>query len=162
MLEGVVRPIFDVSCHYAEEGIACVIIAGKMYGSGSSRDWAAKGPLLLGVRAVIAESFERIHRSNLVQMGIVPLEFLRGESAASLGIRGNETFSLEAIDLTEGLPKRQVCQVRATRPDGSACAFECRVRIDTPMEGRFVASGGILPYVLGQMASPCASSTQHS
>ena len=161
-LEGAVRPIFDVSCHYAEEGIACVIIAGKMYGSGSSRDWAAKGPLLLGVRAVIAESFERIHRSNLVQMGIVPLEFLRGESAASLGIRGNETFSLEAIDLTEGLPKRQVCQVRATRPDGSACAFECRVRIDTPMEGRFVASGGILPYVLGQMASSCASSTQHS
>ena len=161
-LEGTVRPIFDVSRHYANEGLACVIIAGKMYGSGSSRDWAAKGPLLLGVRAVIAESFERIHRSNLVQMGIVPLEFLRGESAASLGIRGNETFSLEAIDLTEGLPKRQVCQVRATRPDGSACAFECRVRIDTPMEGRFVASGGILPYVLGQMASSCASSTQHS
>ncbi|WP_082629941.1 aconitate hydratase AcnA [Olsenella massiliensis] len=150
-LDGRVKPIFDAAEHYRSRGVASVVVAGRMYGSGSSRDWAAKGPLLLGVRAVIAESFERIHRSNLVQMGIVPLEFTDGQSASSLGLRGDELIDVGPIDLSRptGAPAR--CRVVARAGDGRATAFECRVRIDTPMEGRFVARGGILPYVLDQM-----------
>ena len=152
LLDGQVKPIFDAAQDYEQAGLPSIVVAGKMYGSGSSRDWAAKGPLLLGVRAVIAESFERIHRSNLVQMGIIPLEFVDGQSASSLGIRGDETFDIAPIDLADGLPKAPQVHVVATRPDGSALEFDCRVRIDTPMEGRFVSDGGILPYVLDQMA----------
>ena len=148
---GEVMAIFDA----AESARACatslVVVAGKMYGSGSSRDWAGKGPLLLGVRAVIAESFERIHRSNLVQMGVLPLEFLPGEGAAALGLAGDESFDIAPVDLSRGLPASPLTTVRATRPDGSALSFDVRVRIDTPMEAEFMRAGGILPYVLAQL-----------
>ena len=119
-----------------------------MYGSGSSRDWAGKGPLLLGVRAVIAESFERIHRSNLIQMGVLPLQFLDGEGAEALGINGDESFDIAAVDLTGEMPSPRQARVTARRPDGTDFSFECIVRIDTPMEARFLSRGGILPYVL--------------
>ena len=152
MLSGEVVPIYDAAVSYADANIALVIVAGKLYGSGSSRDWAAKGPVLLGVRAVIAESFERIHRSNLVQMGVVPLQLEAGVSAEGLGLDGTETYDLDPIDVSEGLPKSRTVKVRATRADGSTTEFACIVRIDTPMEGAFLASGGILPYVLDQLA----------
>ena len=110
-----------------------------------SRDWAGKGPLLLGVRAVIAESFERIHRSNLVQMGVLPLQFLEGENAETLGLAGDEVFDVDPVDLSAGLPEpARVC----VRPDGTVTRFSCVVRVDTPTEGAFLARGGILPYVL--------------
>ena len=148
LLTGEVESIFDAAEAYRAAGVPLVVVAGKLYGSGSSRDWAGKGPLLLGVRAVMAESFERIHRSNLVQMGVLPLQFKEGESATSLGIRGDETFAVAPIDLTGGLPASRTTTVTATRPDGTSFSFECIVRVDTPMEGAFIASGGILPYVL--------------
>lgn len=158
MLTGQVEPImnavFDAPDGYVsqEPPVPEIVIAGKMYGSGSSRDWAAKGPALLHVRAVIAESFERIHRSNLVQMGIVPLQFKEGEGSETLGLDGTETYDLEPIDVSGGLPASSTCTVRATRADGSVVEFTCDVRVDTPMEGEFVASGGILPYVLDHLA----------
>ena len=130
------------------QDVPLVVVAGKLYGSGSSRDWAGKGPLLLGVRAVIAESFERIHRSNLVQMGVLPLQFAEGESAETLGLTGEETFDVEPIDLSGGLPTPRRARVTATRADGTEVRFTCVVRVDTPMEGSFLAQGGILPYVL--------------
>jgi len=129
-----------------------IVVAGKMYGSGSSRDWAAKGPRLLAIQAVIAESFERIHRSNLVQMGIVPLEFADGQNASTLGLDGTETYDFDAIDVSGGLPASRTCGVRATRADGSVVEFTCIVRVDTPTEGAFLASGGILPYMLDHLA----------
>lgn len=150
--EGPITSIFDAAQAYADAGTQLVIVAGKLYGSGSSRDWAAKGPLLLGVRAVVAESFERIHRSNLVQMGVVPLEFVEGQTAASLGLDGTETFSIDPIDISGGLPASRTTQVHATKPDGTTVSFTCTVRIDTPMEGAFLSRGGILPYVLDQLA----------
>ena len=119
-----------------------------MYGSGSSRDWAAKGPLLQGVRAVIAESFERIHRSNLVQMGVLPLQFREGESAGSLGLDGTEIYAVSPVDLRQGLPASPTTTVIAKHPSGKETVFEVIVRVDTPMEGAFLAKGGILPYVL--------------
>ena len=129
-----------------------VVIAGKMYGSGSSRDWAAKGPMLLGVRAVIAESFERIHRSNLIGMGILPLQFAEGESAETLGLDGSERITVGGIDFSEGLPNPRVVRVTASKPDGmEAVSFDATVRIDTPTEGRYYANGGILQYVLRQL-----------
>ena len=152
LLTGEIEPIFDASEDYRRAGVPLVVVAGKLYGSGSSRDWAGKGPLLLGVRAVIAESFERIHRSNLVQMGVLPLQFREGESAESLGIRGDETFSVEAVDLSAGLPAPREVTVRATSPDGSVVEFSCVVRVDTPMEGAFLSRGGILPFVLDSIA----------
>ena len=152
LLSGDVEPIFDAAEAYRAAGVPLVVVAGKLYGSGSSRDWAGKGPLLLGVRAVIAESFERIHRSNLVQMGVLPLQLPEGESAASLGIRGDETFDVEPVDLAAGLPASRTTRVTATRPDGKTVSFECVVRVDTPMEGAFLARGGILPYVLDSLA----------
>ena len=103
------------------------------------------------MRAVIAESFERIHRSNLVQMGVLPLEFLPGEGAAALGLAGDESFDIAPVDLSLGLPASPLTTVRATRPDGSALSFDVRVRIDTPMEAEFMRAGGILPYVLAQL-----------
>ncbi len=152
LLTGEIEPIFDASEDYRRAGVPLVVVAGKLYGSGSSRDWAGKGPLLLGVRAVIAESFERIHRSNLVQMGVLPLQFREGESAETLGIRGDETFSVETVDLSAGLPAPREVTVRATSPDGSVVEFSCVVRVDTPMEGAFLSRGGILPFVLDSIA----------
>jgi len=143
--------IFEASEKYISEGVPLVIIAGKEYGSGSSRDWAAKGPLLLGVRAVIAESYERIHRSNLVGMGILPLQFLAGENAQSHCLTGDEVFKIAGIrGLVEKFsPGRQVT-VRATT-NGKTAEFNCLVRIDTPQEARYYANGGILQFVLRQL-----------
>ena len=148
LLTGEVEPIFDAAEAYRAAGVPLVVVAGKLYGSGSSRDWAGKGPLLLGVRAVIAESFERIHRSNLVQMGVLPLQFEEGQTAESLGLTGDEAFDVDPVDLSGGLPSPARVVVRATRPDGTSVSFRCVVRVDTPMEGAFLARGGILPYVL--------------
>ena len=141
--------IFDAAQAYARVGTPLVVIAGKMYGSGSSRDWAAKGPMLLGVRAVIAESFERIHRSNLVGMGILPLEFTDGARAAALGLTGDERITVE---LPQGSLVGAEARIRAAKPDGSEITFAVRVRIDTPTEAAYYAHGGILPYVIRQLA----------
>ncbi|PYX14797.1 MAG: aconitate hydratase AcnA [Acidobacteria bacterium] len=149
--DGAEMSIFEASEKYISEGVPLVIIAGKEYGSGSSRDWAAKGPLLLGVRAVIAESYERIHRSNLVGMGILPLQFLAGENAQSHCLTGDEVFKIAGIrGLVEKFsPGRQVT-VRATT-NGKTAEFNCLVRIDTPQEARYYANGGILQFVLRQL-----------
>jgi aconitate hydratase len=138
--------IFDAALRYRQEGVPLVVLAGKEYGSGSSRDWAAKGPSLLGVRAVIAESYERIHRSNLVGMGIVPLEYLPGDSAESLGLTGREAFAVTG--LSGGIVPRQRCTVAARRDDGSEVAFEATVRVDGPAEVEYLRHGGILQMVL--------------
>ncbi|MDO4403426.1 MAG: aconitate hydratase AcnA [Atopobiaceae bacterium] len=150
--KGSLETIYDAAQAYAANETPLVIVAGKLYGSGSSRDWAAKGPLLLGVRAVVAESFERIHRSNLVQMGVIPLQLEEGVSAVSLGLDGTETYDIDPIDVSGGLPQSRTCNVRAHRADGSTVEFTCAVRIDTPMEGVFLSRGGILPFVLEQLA----------
>lgn len=144
--------IFDVSEHYADHDVPLVVLAGKMYGSGSSRDWAAKGPALLGVRAVIAESFERIHRSNLIGMGILPLQFAEGQSAESLGLDGTEGYTVAPVDFSAGLPDPRVVGVRAERADGTCIEFDAVVRVDTPTEGRYFANGGILQFVLRSLA----------
>jgi aconitate hydratase len=146
--DGAPMSVFDAAAQYAKEGVPTVVLAGKEYGSGSSRDWAAKGPKLLGVRAVLAESYERIHRSNLVGMGILPLEYAPGESAATLGLTGEETFSLAG--LTEAIASRHVV-VRARRPDGTVREIAATVRIDTPQEREYYRHGGILQYVLRQL-----------
>ncbi|MBQ9002849.1 MAG: aconitate hydratase AcnA [Eggerthellaceae bacterium] len=143
--------IFDAAMDYAAAGTPAIVIAGKMYGSGSSRDWAAKGPMLLGVRAAIAESFERIHRSNLIGMGILPLQFAEGENAAVLGLDGSEQYTVDAIDFSQGLPEPAIVGVHAKRADGTVRDFEAVVRIDTPTEGEYYAHGGILQYVLRQL-----------
>ena len=111
-------------------------------------DWAAKGPALLGIRAAFAESFERIHRSNLIGMGILPLQFLDGESAESLGLDGSERFTVAPVDFSQGLPEPRVVDVTAERADGETVAFQATVRVDTPTEGRYYEHGGILPFVL--------------
>jgi aconitate hydratase len=134
-----VMPIYDAAMKYAAEGTPLVVLAGKEYGSGSSRDWAAKGTTLLGVRAVIAESFERIHRSNLVGMGVLPLQFADGESADSLGLTGEEEFTITGVD--EGRAKEVTVRAGDTE-------FTARVRIDTPKEVEYYQHGGILPFVL--------------
>ena len=141
--------IYDAAMRYTEAGVPLLVLAGKEYGSGSSRDWAAKGTLLLGVRAVIAESFERIHRSNLVFMGVLPLQFEEGDSVATLALTGRETFDVTGI--THGLRPRGEATVRAVAPDGTAREFTARVRIDTPEELVYYRHGGILPYVLRQL-----------
>ena len=145
--------IFEASEKYQAEGIPLVILAGKEYGSGSSRDWAAKGPKLLGVHAVIAESYERIHRSNLVGMGILPLQFLAGQTAESLKLTGEETFDITGIrDVVEKFAAGKQIKVRAKgKPRDKAVEFEALVRIDTPQEALYYANGGILPYVLRQL-----------
>ncbi len=147
--------IFDASVKYAERGVPLVILAGKEYGSGSSRDWAAKGPNLLGVRAVIAESFERIHRSNLVGMGILPLQFEDGQSVESLGLSGEEVFDFPGLTglLKEKFGGGRKLNVQVTGPDGTVKHFEARVRIDTPQEIEYYHHGGILQYVLRQLAA---------
>jgi aconitate hydratase len=148
MPSGDAMTIFDAAMRYAKDGVSLVILAGKEYGSGSSRDWAAKGTRLLGVRAVIAETFERIHRSNLVGMGVLPLEFRSGESAASLGLGGEEAFSI--ANLEEAIVTRKAT-VRALAADGKVREFSATVRIDTPQEREYYRHGGILPYVLRQL-----------
>ena len=153
LLTGEQESIFDASQAYQAAGIPLVVLGGKEYGSGSSRDWAAKGTALLGVKAVIAESFERIHRSNLIGMGVVPLQFPAGQSAESLGLDGTETFSITGLTtLNEGVTPRTVA-VRAQRADGSVVSFDATVRIDTPGEADYFRNGGILQYVLRQLAS---------
>jgi aconitate hydratase len=146
--------IYDAAQNYAEHGISLVVLGGKEYGSGSSRDWAAKGTSLLGVRAVITESFERIHRSNLIGMGVIPLQFQPGESAASLKLDGTEVFDITGIEqLNEGKTPKTV-HVKASKEDGSAVEFDAVVRIDTPGEADYYRNGGILQYVLRGMLKP--------
>jgi aconitate hydratase len=135
---------------YKHDGTPLVVLAGKEYGTGSSRDWAAKGTILLGVRAVIAESFERIHRSNLVGMGVLPLQFREGENAASLGLTGDETLSIGGV---ADIQPRQDVDVQVTRADGSTATFNARCRIDTFNELEYFRSGGILHYVLRRLAA---------
>ena len=153
--EGEQMSIFDASQKYAERGVPLIILAGKDYGVGSSRDWAAKGPKLLGVRAVIAESFERIHRSNLVGMGILPLQFKAGESVASLGLTGEEVFDFAGLFelLASRFATGNTLAVKATAADGTVKAFIAKVRIDTPQEIEYFKHGGILQYVLRQLAA---------
>ncbi|MGH2456992.1 MAG: aconitate hydratase, partial [Candidatus Limnocylindria bacterium] len=142
--------VFDAAQRYAAEGIPLVVLAGKEYGSGSSRDWAAKGPYLQGVRAVIAESYERIHRSNLVGMGILPLQYLPGESAARLGLTGRETF--EIVGVAEGLRPRQELSVIARAEDGSERAFRAIARLDGEVDVTYLRNGGVLQSVLRRLA----------
>jgi aconitate hydratase len=153
--EGEQMSIFDASVKYAERKVPLIVLAGKEYGCGSSRDWAAKGPKLLGVRAVIAESFERIHRSNLVGMGILPLEFEPGQSVAALGLTGEETYDLVglAVLLDSGFAHGRILRVKATSSDGTIKEFETKLRIDTPQEVEYYRHGGILQYVLRQLAA---------
>jgi aconitate hydratase len=153
--EGELMSIFDASQNYADRKVPLVILAGKEYGSGSSRDWAAKGPNLLGVRVVIAESFERIHRSNLVGMGILPLEFEAGKNAESLGLTGEETYDILGFKerLDQKFENGRTVAVVATSSEGKKKTFEARIRIDTPQEILYYEHGGILQYVLRQLAA---------
>jgi aconitate hydratase len=149
--DGAEMSIYDASAKYIAEHVPLVILAGKEYGSGSSRDWAAKGPRLLGVHAVVAESYERIHRSNLVGMGILPLQFQAGDTAGSLQLSGEEIFEIAGVrDLFEHFaPGRQI-KVRATK-NGKTTEFTALLRVDTPQEAQYYANGGILQYVLRQL-----------
>ena len=150
--EGTQTSIYDAAMAYAEEETPLVILAGKEYGTGSSRDWAAKGTKLLGVKAVIVESFERIHRSNLVGMGVLPLQFPVGQSADSLGLDGTEVFDLTGLtDLNEGTIPATVA-ITATKADGTVITFDARLRIDTLTEADYFRHGGVLPFVLRQLA----------
>ncbi len=148
--DGEVKSVYEASLSYRDAGTPLVVLAGKDYGMGSSRDWAAKGTFLLGVKAVIADSFERIHRSNLVMMGVLPLTFPAGENADSIGLDGTETFD---IDVDDGLTPRREIEVRATRTDGSAVTFAAVARVDTPVEVEYLRHGGILHMVLRRMAA---------
>jgi aconitate hydratase len=141
--------IYDAAMRYAEEQTPLIVMAGKEYGTGSSRDWAAKGTFLLGVRAVIAESFERIHRSNLVGMGVLPLEFFAGDGWDELGLSGEEYITIEGL---EDLKPLQTLTVRARRDDGTEISFEARARIDSMGELMYYRHGGILHYVLRMLA----------
>lgn len=153
LLTGEDTTIYDASVAYQEAGVPLVVLGGKEYGSGSSRDWAAKGTRLLGVRAVITESFERIHRSNLIGMGVLPLQFPEGENADSLGLDGTETFDISGVtELNEGRTPRTV-HVTATKVDGGVVEFDAVVRIDTPGEADYYRNGGILQYVLRSLVS---------
>jgi aconitate hydratase len=139
--DGETMPIYTAAMKYIEEGKSLVILAGQMYGAGSSRDWAAKGTKLQGVKAVIAESFERIHRSNLVGMGVVPCEFINGETAASLGLTGQESFSISGI--AEDFEPGKILTVKADDKE-----FQVKARVDTPLEIEYLKNGGVLNYVL--------------
>jgi aconitate hydratase len=151
--DGEVMTIFDASVKYLAAGVPLIVLAGKEYGSGSSRDWAAKGPLLLGVRAVIAESYERIHRSNLVGMGILPLQFLPEENPDTLGLTGEETYDIIGLQrlLAGKFAGGRPIKVQATSDSGSVIDFFAQVRIDTPQEILYYEHGGILQYVLRQL-----------
>jgi aconitate hydratase len=148
-LDGEVKSVYDASMHYQAEGVPLVVLTGKDYGMGSSRDWAAKGTFLLGVKAVIAESYERIHRSNLVMMGVLPLTFMEGESADQLGLDGTEVFS---IDVDDTLTPRQRVAATATKADGTTVEFMTIARCDTPIEVDYLRHGGILHMVIREMA----------
>ena len=150
--DGEEMSVYDASVKYQEEGIPLLVLAGKEYGSGSSRDWAAKGPKLLGIRAVIAESYERIHRSNLVGMGILPLQFQPGDSAETLGLTGEEVYDLEGLTdrLADNFASGRDLTVTA-RSEGGVKEFQATVRIDTPQEVLYFQHGGILQYVLRQL-----------
>ena len=147
--DGEEMPIFDAAERYREEGVPLIGVTGLEYGTGSSRDWAAKGPALLGVRAIIARSYERIHRSNLLQMGVLPLQFLDGESLESLGLTGRERYDIDGI--ADGLAPGDTLTVRAVADDGAETTFSVRCRIDTPVEIEYYRHGGILQYVLRQL-----------
>jgi aconitate hydratase len=151
---GEVVPIYEAAMRYQEQGTPLVILAGKEYGTGSSRDWAAKGTVLLGVRVVVAESFERIHRSNLVGMGVLPCEFADGQTRQTLGLTGFETYRVEG--LTDALRPRQRLTMVATGEGGRETRFEVMARIDTPEELRYYKHGGILPYVLRSLVGRTA------
>ncbi|MGO8731903.1 MAG: aconitate hydratase AcnA [Terriglobia bacterium] len=144
--------IYDAAMRYKQEGVPLLVIAGKEYGSGSSRDWAAKGTLLLGVRAALAESYERIHRSNLVGMGVLPLQFKEGENAASLGLTGQEVFDVTGLD--DGISPRSEVTLTATSPDGSRRSFRAVARLDSAVEVNYYRNGGILPTVLRSLLKP--------
>jgi aconitate hydratase len=146
---GEIESIYDASMKYQANGTNLVVIAGKEYGTGSSRDWAAKGTFLLGVKAVIAESFERIHRSNLVGMGVLPLQFKNGESWKSLGITGRETFDITGLN--NNIQPGQTVKVTATREDGSSFSFDVTVRLDSMVDVDYYRNGGILQTVLRQI-----------
>ena len=150
LLDGKVKFIYDAAMNYRDQGVPLVVLAGNDYGMGSSRDWAAKGTNLLGVKAVIAGSFERIHRSNLVFMGVLPLEFKPGQSAKSLGLTGHESFD---IAVPEDLKPRQEIDVVATNDQGVPKAFRAVARVDTPVEVDYFRNGGILHTVLRKMAT---------
>jgi aconitate hydratase len=143
-------PIYDASMRYQADGTPLVVLAGKEYGTGSSRDWAAKGTLLLGVKAVIAESYERIHRSNLVGMGVLPLEYQDGASAQSLGLTGAETFDVTGV--TDGLTPGCTIEVTARAEDGTETKFTTRARLDSDVDVEYYLNGGILQTVLRKMA----------
>jgi aconitate hydratase len=147
--DGAAMTVFDAAMRYAREGVPLVVIAGADYGTGSSRDWAAKGTRLLGVRVVIAESFERIHRSNLIGMGVLPLQFVDGQTRASLELRGEETYD---IPLVGRVAPGAMMACRITRGDGRSETFDLRCRIDTSYELDYFVNGGILPYMLRRVA----------
>jgi aconitate hydratase len=149
--DGAEMTIYDAAMQYQREGTPCLIVAGKEYGSGSSRDWAAKGPKLQGVRAVLAESFERIHRSNLVGMGILPLVFEKGQNAESLGLKGDETFDIQGI--TTDLKPRSTLVVQAVRPSGEHVQFNVIAALNTEIEVNYYRNGGILHTVLRNLVS---------
>jgi aconitate hydratase len=155
---GEVTSIYDAAMRYQAAGTPLVVLAGKEYGTGSSRDWAAKGTYLLGVKAVLAESFERIHRANLVGMGVLPLQFLDGESWPALGLTGRETLD---IDVPADLHAGQRLTVRATGPDGIARGFQVLARVDSPVDVRYFQNGGILHAVLRGMLRAQAADTAH-
>ena len=144
--------IFEAAMQYAHEKTPLIIIAGQEYGTGSSRDWAAKGTKLLGVKAVIASSFERIHRSNLVGMGVLPLQFMEGTNAQSLELNGSELYDL--LDLSETLEPRQKLRLRITRNNGHPQEISLRLRIDTPIEIEYYRHEGILPFMLQKLMGP--------
>ena len=148
--DGPAEPIYDVAMKHKADGTAMIIVAGKEYGTGSSRDWAAKGTNLLGVKAVIVESFERIHRSNLVGMGVLPLQFKEGENRQSLGLNGDCSFTITGV---ANLKPRQTVTVKVTRKDGSTFNFDALCRIDTANELEYFLNGGILHYVLRKLAA---------
>ncbi len=147
--DGEQMSIYDAAMRYQEEGVPLVVLAGAEYGTGSSRDWAAKGTLLLGVKAVIAQSYERIHRSNLIGMGVLPLQFKTGEGVDSLGLTGKETFSVEG--LSNAITPRSEVTVHARRDDGNEVVFKAIARLDTPVEVNYYRNGGILHTVLRNM-----------
>ncbi|MEI6181028.1 MAG: aconitate hydratase, partial [Chloroflexales bacterium] len=150
---GEVMALYDAAMRYKADGTPLLIIAGKEYGSGSSRDWAAKGPYLQGIKVVIAESYERIHRSNLVGMGILPLQFLPDQNAASLGLTGTEVFDILGLQeaIATSFANGRTLTVRVTNSDGTVRTIEAVARIDTPQELQYYLHGGILPYVLRQL-----------
>ena len=146
--------IFEASEKYRSEGVPLIVLAGKEYGTGSSRDWAAKGPMLLGVRAVIAESLERIHRSNLIGMGVLPLVYKNGDTSESLGLDGTEIYDIPNV--ANSVEPGSTVTVTATSSAGAVTKFDVLVRIDTAIENEYYRHGGLLPYVLRQMMAEAA------